>query len=52
MSYIEKQYAVDTGFHMINTSLVNFEDTFFPENTESLVRLSQLVMRHRNMCFH
>lgn len=32
MSYIEKHYAVDTGFRMINTNLVNFEDTFFLEN--------------------
>ena len=32
MSYIERQYAVDTGFRMINTNLVNFEDTFFLEN--------------------
>lgn len=32
MSYIEKQYAVDTGFRMISTNLVNFEDTFFLEN--------------------
>lgn len=32
MSYIEKQYAVDTGFRVINTNLVNFEDTFFLEN--------------------
>mgnify|MGYP004630032449 CR=1 FL=1 len=32
MSYIEKQYAVDTGFRMIHTNLVNFEDTFFLEN--------------------
>lgn len=32
MSYVEKQYAVDTGFRMINTNLVNFEDTFFLEN--------------------
>lgn len=32
MSYIEKQYAVDTGFRMINTNLVNYEDTFFLEN--------------------
>lgn len=32
MAYIEKQYAVDTGFRMINTNLVNFEDTFFLEN--------------------
>ena len=32
MSYGEKQYAVDTGFRMVNTNLVNFEDTFFLEN--------------------
>ena len=32
MSYIEKQYAVDTGFRMINTNFVNFENTFFLEN--------------------
>lgn len=32
MTYIEKQYAVDTGFRMINTNLVNFEDAFFLEN--------------------
>ena len=32
MVYIEKQYAVDTGFRMINTNLVNLEDTFFLEN--------------------
>ncbi|MED9905122.1 MAG: ATP-binding protein [Lachnospiraceae bacterium] len=32
MSYVEKQYAVDTGFRMLNTNLVNFEDTFFLEN--------------------
>ena len=32
MTYIEKQYAVDTGFRMINTNLVNIEDTFFLEN--------------------
>ena len=32
MSYIEKQYAVDTGFRMINTNQVNIEDTFFLEN--------------------
>lgn len=32
MSYIEKQYAVDTGFRTINTNLINFEDTFFLEN--------------------
>ncbi len=32
MSYVEKQYAVDTGFRMVNINLVNFEDTFFLEN--------------------
>ena len=32
MTYIEKQYAVDTGFRMINTNFVNFEDIFFLEN--------------------
>lgn len=32
LKYIEKQYAVDTGFRMINTNLVNFEDTYFLEN--------------------
>lgn len=32
MAYVEKQYAVDTGFRMINTNFVNFEDTFFLEN--------------------
>ncbi len=32
MTYVEKQYAVDTGFRMLNTNLVNFEDTFFLEN--------------------
>lgn len=32
MTYVEKQYAVDTGFRMINTNLVNIEDTFFLEN--------------------
>ncbi len=32
MSYIEKQYAVDSGFRMLNTNFVNFEDTFFLEN--------------------
>ena len=32
MTYIEKQYAVDTGFRMVNTNFVNFEDTFFLEN--------------------
>lgn len=32
MAYVEKQYAVDTGFRMVNTNFVNFEDTFFLEN--------------------
>lgn len=32
MVYVEKQYAVDTGFRMVNTNLVNSEDTFFLEN--------------------
>ena len=32
MAYVEKQYAVDTGFRMINTNLINIEDTFFLEN--------------------
>lgn len=32
MAYVEKQYAVDMGFRMINTNLVNIEDTFFLEN--------------------
>ena len=32
MKYIEKQYAVDTGFRIINTNHINFEDTFFLEN--------------------
>ncbi len=32
MLYIEKQYAVDTGFRLINTNTINFEDTFFLEN--------------------
>lgn len=32
MTYVEKQYAVDTGFRMINTNFVNFENTFFLEN--------------------
>lgn len=41
MSYVEKQYAVDTGFRMINTNLVNFEDTFFLEN----VVYNELVSR-------
>lgn len=32
MTYVEKQYAIDTGFRTINTNLVNIEDTFFLEN--------------------
>ncbi len=38
MSYVEKQYAVDTGFRMINTNLVNranlmnMDVSFFLEN--------------------
>lgn len=32
MAYVEKQYAVDTGFRMINTNLINIENTFFLEN--------------------
>ena len=32
MAYVEKQYAVDTGFRMVNTNLVKIEDTFFLEN--------------------
>ena len=32
MTYVEKQYAVDTGFRMVNTNFVNFENTFFLEN--------------------
>lgn len=28
----EKYYAVDTGFRIINTNTVNYEDTFFLEN--------------------
>lgn len=32
MAYVEKQYAVDTGFRMVNTNFVNIEDTFFLEN--------------------
>lgn len=41
MSYIEKQYAVDIGFRMINTNFINFEDTFFLEN----VIYNELVSR-------
>lgn len=32
MAYVEKQYAVDTGFRIVNTNQVDFEDTFFLEN--------------------
>ena len=32
MTYVEKQYAVDTGFRIVNTNFVNFENTFFLEN--------------------
>lgn len=32
MAYVEKQYAVDTGFRTVNTNIVNIEDTFFLEN--------------------
>lgn len=32
LSYIEKHYAVDTGFRMINTNFTRYEDTFFLEN--------------------
>lgn len=32
MVYVEKQYAVDTGFRMLNTNMMNFEDAFFLEN--------------------
>ena len=32
MAYVEKQYAIDTGFRTINTNFVNSEDTFFLEN--------------------
>ncbi|MCI5606116.1 MAG: ATP-binding protein [Treponema sp.] len=41
LTYIEKQYAVDSGFRMINTNLVNFEDTFFLEN----VIYNELILR-------
>ena len=41
LSYIEKQYAVDSGFRMINTYLVNFEDTFFLEN----IIYNELILR-------
>lgn len=29
MKYTEKQYVVDSGFRMINTNLINYEDSFF-----------------------
>lgn len=32
LSYIEKQYAVDTGFRMINTNFARYDATFFLEN--------------------
>ncbi|MDO4280234.1 MAG: ATP-binding protein [Peptococcaceae bacterium] len=32
LAYIEKQYAVDTGFRMINTNFNQYENTFFLEN--------------------
>ena len=32
LSYIEKQYAVDTGFRMINTNFTRYDNTFFLEN--------------------
>lgn len=32
LSYIEKQYAVDNGFRMINTNLIKIDITFFLEN--------------------
>lgn len=41
LSYIEKQYVVDSGFRMINTNLVNFEDTFFLEN----IIYNELILR-------
>ena len=41
MVYIKKQYAVDTGFRMINTNLVNFEDTFFLE----IIIYNELISR-------
>jgi len=41
LTYIEKQYAVDSGFRMINTNLINFEDTFFLEN----VIYNELILR-------
>lgn len=32
LSYIEKQYAVDPGFRMINTNFTRYDNTFFLEN--------------------
>lgn len=32
LSYIEKQYAVDSGFRMINTNFTRYDNTFFLEN--------------------
>ena len=32
LSYIEKQYAVDTGFRMINTNFTRYDNPFFLEN--------------------
>lgn len=32
LSYIEKQYAADTGFRMINTNFTRYDNTFFLEN--------------------
>ncbi len=32
LSNREKYYAVDTGFRIINTNTINYEDTFFLEN--------------------
>lgn len=42
MTYVEKQYAVDTGFRMVNTNLMNIEDTFFLEN----IIYNELVSRN------
>jgi predicted AAA+ superfamily ATPase len=32
MAYLEKQYSVDSGFSILNTNFVNFEDGVFLEN--------------------
>ena len=37
----EKYYAVDTGFRIINTNTINYEDTFFLEN----IICNELIMR-------